>query len=439
MVQQTLVRVAKLLIGSCLLRDIELRPTTVVVALTQGIPMRRILRFVCAGVLGLSALLISEINARAETGVTDNEIRIGMWTALSGPLALLGNSAKDAVQVWVNEVNDRGGIEGRKINFIAYDDAGSPQEAQAAVRRLIDQDQVFMLISGSGSGSTLPVRQIISREKVPFVSSISSNVNLMQPFSRYIFRIYANEDSQAAGIVDWMMDKEAIKNPAIIYNSNDYGVGGYHIFEQRLKEKYHLQPAAAERYNPGDQDFTAQLLRIKAANPDGLLIYSFSQDAGIIVRQSKELGLNAKLFGGGSTSTPLLQRAAGQAAVGFTSVTTVPEIPESSQKPAAVEYRDKLKTMLYANGLPPGRPSEYDFAAYTAAKISEAAMSKVGPKLTREAFVDALESIKNFDTGVTFPVIFSKTDHEGTTQIEIVRVESDLKWHSIASEGGGKK
>src|SRR6185312_10699950 len=157
------------------------------------------------GALAVAATLFSGL-ARAEPGVTDNEIRIGMWTPLSGPVALLGQSARDGVRLWVKEINDKGGVQGRKINFISYDDAASPQEAQVAVRRLIDQDQVFMLISGSVSGSTLPVRQVITREKVPFVSSISSNMNLMKPFSRYIFRIYANEDTQALGMVEWMME-----------------------------------------------------------------------------------------------------------------------------------------------------------------------------------------------------------------------------------------
>ena len=159
----------------------------------------------CLVVFAALSLFWLAPRASAETGVSDNEIKIGMWTPLSGPVALLGQSARDAVRLWTKEINDKGGIHGRTINFIAYDDAGSPQEAQAVIRRLIDQDQVFMLISGSISGSTLPVRQIITREKVPFISSISSNMDLMKPFSRYIFRIYGNEDVQALGIIDWMM------------------------------------------------------------------------------------------------------------------------------------------------------------------------------------------------------------------------------------------
>jgi branched-chain amino acid transport system substrate-binding protein len=396
-------------------------------------PVTRKLR---ALVLATVATALSGGLVRAEPGITDNEIRIGMWTPLSGPVALLGQSARDGVRLWVKEVNERGGIHGRKINFISYDDAGSPQEAQTAIRRLIDQDQVFMLISGSVSGSTLPVRQIITREKVPFVSSISSNINLMKPFSRYIFRIYANEDSQALGIINWMMDHERIQRPAIIYNSNDYGVGGFQIYDEVLKKNYKTPSVATERYNPGDQDFTAQLLRIKGANPDGVLVYAFAQEAGIIVRQAKELGLTAKLFGGGGTSTPLLQRGAGPAAAGFTSVLVVPEIPERSDKPGVVAYREKLKAAFYPDGFPPGRPSEYDMAAYTAAKITEAALDKVGRNVAREAFVDALESMKNFDVGVTFPISYSKDNHEGTTQVEIVRVAPDLKWEAVAQSSG---
>src|SRR5438270_13490385 len=111
----------------------------------------------------------------------------------------------------------------------------------------------------------------------------------------------------------------------------------------------------------------------------------------------------------------MLQRVTEPAPSGFTSTLFVTEIPEPSDKPSVVAYREKLKAAFYPDGFPPGRPSEYDTAAYTAAKITEAALDKVGRNLTREAFVDALESMKNFDIGMTFPVSFSKDNHEGTT------------------------
>src|SRR6266704_2100574 len=106
-----------------------------------------------------------------EQGLSDSEIVLGMWTCLTGPTALLGTSARDGVQIWVNEINEAGGIHGRKLRLVVYDDGGSPQEALAAVRRLVDQDKVFMLMAGSTSGATLPVIPLINRAKIPFMAS----------------------------------------------------------------------------------------------------------------------------------------------------------------------------------------------------------------------------------------------------------------------------
>jgi branched-chain amino acid transport system substrate-binding protein len=371
--------------------------------------------------------ILAQASVAQDAGITERTIKIGSWGPLSGPVSLLGESMRDGLRVCAREVNDSGGVNGRTLELVVYDDAGSPQEAQAAIRRLLDQDQVFMLLGGSTSGSTLPVRHVISRRKVPFIASISSNMNLMDPFSRYIFRIYANEISQAQSITDWMIEHEGIKRPAIIYNSNDYGVGGYKVFSERLKKKYDMTPVAAERYNPGDQDFSAQLLSIKQANPDGLLVFSFAAEAGIIVRQANELGLTTKMFGGGGTATTLFQRGAGKAAKGFVADFVLPQFPESDH-PKVVAYREMLSKWFYPNGFPPGRPSEYDLAAYGACQVALEAFRRVGKELTREKVIDALERFDKFDIGVIFPVSYSPDNHEATDQVLIIHVNDNLEW-----------
>ena len=121
----------------------------------------------------------------------------------------------------------------------------------------------------------------------------------------------------------------------MLHTSNDYGVGGHEALTAKLKEKFNLQLAAVERYNTGDQDFSAQLLRIKQAQPDALFIWAFAAEAGIIVRQAKELGITARLFGGGGTATPLFPRGAGPAGVGFIADFVLPHLPESSTAPAS--------------------------------------------------------------------------------------------------------
>lgn len=365
----------------------------------------------------------------ADPGVTDEEVVIGAWFPLTGPLALTGTSERDAIRVWVNEVNAQGGIHGRKIRFIAYDDGASPQEALTGVRRLINQDKVFALIAGSISGATLPVVPVINRAKVPFVCSMAAHRKLLQPFSRYIFRIYANEIDQSNAFADYTAGVAKLKRPAIIYNSTDFGIGGYEITRERLAKRWGLKFAAAERYNPGDQDFSAQLLRIKQARPDGILVHSFFQDAGIIVRQGKELGLNVPYIGGSATTTPLFPRAAGRAGIGFAGVFVYPHIM-ASDDPVVTRYKEKV-AKLHPGGMPVGRPSEYDFAGYTAALVTGEALRRAGRDLTREKFIEALETFRNFETGVMWPISFSKDNHEGTSQVRMIRINERLQWEEL--------
>lgn len=366
--------------------------------------------------------------AAADPGVSDKEVVIGMWSPLTGPTALLGTSERDAIEIALAEVNAAGGVNGRRIRLVTYDDGGSPQEALAAVRRLIEQDRVFALIAGSTSGSTLPVLPLITRARIPFLASISSNRKLLDPFNRYLFRVYANEVAQAERLMEFAIQR-GIKKPAIIYTSNDYGIGGEEAVTQRLK-KENIELVARERYNQTDQDFSAQLLRVKQAGADALFVWAFAAEAGIIVRQAKELGLNIPMFGGGGTATPLFPRAAGPAAENFIAAYVVPEIPEKTDKAPVLAYRDAL-LKRYSGTLPPGRPSEYDLAGYGALKIFAEALKRAGKEPTREGVIKALETLKEFDTGVLFPVTFTETKHEGTDSVSILQISKAIEWEKI--------
>jgi branched-chain amino acid transport system substrate-binding protein len=352
-----------------------------------------------------------------------------MFAPLTGPIAPTGVPARDGVQVWVNEVNAAGGIHGRRIRFVAYDDANSPQEAASAVRRLIDQDRVFALICGSSSGPTLATLELIRNEQVPFVTCISAHRDLFKPFSRYVFRIYANEVAQAEAVADYVAGKLNAKRPAIIYNSTDFGIGGFEAMTARLRDQWNLSFVASAVYNPGDQDFNAHLLQLRAANPDVLIVHSFAAEAGIIVRQAKTLGIELPMVGGGGTPTPLFPQAAGPQGVGFVANWVFPVLPDENV-PAVSDYVSKLRQTVHPGGLPPGRPSLYDMTGYMAGTIVGEALQRAGRDVTRESFVDALETMQNFvpGKGLGYPVTFTATNHEGTSQVSLVRVNNSLQW-----------
>ena len=384
------------------------------------------------GLLGLLAgvWLASGPARAAETGVTDTEVTFGMWAAFTGPVAHLGTSTRDGFTLAVNEANAAGGIHGRKLKLVSYDDGGSPQEALAAVRRLIGQDRVFALAVGSTSGATLPVIPLINQAKIPFISGTSSNVRLLEPHSPYIFRGYPNDKWQGSRLADYVAEKGKSKRPGILYVTDDYGKGAFDVLVQRFKEKYGVSFVAAEQYNKGDQDFSAQLLRIKQSNPDAVIVWAFAPDAAIIVRQARELGITVQLYGGAGTATPLFPKGAGQVGIGYLAEYPFPFLPESSSDPAMMKYREALHR-LHPNGLPVGRPSEYDLLGFGAGRIAIEGLRRAGRDLTREKFITALESIKEFDPGVGFPVTFSKDNHEGTTQVRMLRLNEKIQWEVL--------
>ncbi|HXF83172.1 MAG TPA: ABC transporter substrate-binding protein [bacterium] len=384
-----------------------------------------------AGVL-LLLLVVSVLAAPAAVpGVSETEVVLGMWAPFTGQLSPSGVASRDGLRVWADEVNARGGIHGRRVRLVLYDDAGSPPEAVAAVRRLLSQDRGFALVCGSGGGRDIAAMDIIRESEAPFVSCITADKNLMVPFAPTVFRIYANEIYQSYELADYMAGRKGHKRVAILHNSLAFGVNGRDLMNARLKERFNLEFVAAEAYNVGEQDFRSHLLRISQARPDALVIHAFAADAGIIVRQVRELGMLMPLYGGGAVPTPLLPQAAGSVAVGIIAPWVFPVFPESDAPPVRA-YKQKLQA-LYPSGFPVGRPSLYDMTGYMAGTIVEEGLRRAGRNLTRAGFIRALETLQSFvpGGGLGFPVTFTRTDHEGSKQVVMARLNGRLQWELL--------
>jgi branched-chain amino acid transport system substrate-binding protein len=372
--------------------------------------------------LALAAVVLAAAAVSAEDGVTKDAVSIGYFSVMTGPVNLAGTSGWDGFRLYIDDVNKKGGVHGRKINLVGpYDEACKPSEAVAVVNKFIHQDKVFAIAGGGCSGATLAALPAIKDSRIPFLITISTHVKFMQPQLPNVFRAgTVPDDILTTALADTAAKQFNAKRPAILYVANDYGKGGAAGITKRL-EKYKITPIAQEPYNVGDSDFSAQVLRLKRENPDLVFLYAYHKEAGIIVRQAAELGLKTKWLGSGATSTPLFPQAAGEAGVGFVSVQPIPQLTESDQADVAA-YRAKLAA-LYPGGVPAGRPSDYDMFNYGGAKVVVEALQKTGNDLTRQRFFDALESLRNVQTGTTFPVTFTKDDHEGSkgaTFIEIL-------------------
>lgn len=382
---------------------------------------------------GMLAIVISilapGVSKAAEVpGVTDDTILLGAHAPLTGPLTATGASCHDGWQIYLDMINDAGGVNGRKIKTIWEDDGCIPSKSIAALRKLIHRDRVFAIVAGVCSNAILPALPLIEEEKIPYFTSHCSAPALTKPLKKFIFRagnIPANLQARALG----MLAVEHFKSTriGILHLSDEYGVSQRNPLISYLDE-HEIKPVAVESYNPGDVDYTSQLTRLKDANADAVIFIAWLADGAKMVQQAKRMGFNPRWIGTPATGEEPFAVLAGDAAVGTFHMWNGKYLVSDTQVPIIARFREEFKKRV---GEKPGRPSSGDLVNYSGAMVFVEALKRAGRDLTREKLVEALESIKNFDTPLADPVNFSATEHQGEHCVTFLVCEPNLKRHLL--------
>jgi len=368
------------------------------------------------------ALLGSGPGAAAEVGVTDTTVRIGVLTEMTGPFTLFGRGVKDGWTLHIEDVNARGGVHGRKIEMIFGDQQASGAKAIAAAKRLIEVDKVFALVGGGITPATVPVIPLINESKIPFVVTITSNPKLTTPLSRYIFRPSVSpDDVNAQAMVEFAWKAKGLRKIAILSGADEYGKGGADALVARLKA-HGTSPVAHETFNIGDTNFNSQVLRLKAAAPDAVLVYGFTKEVAIILRQVRELGLDTTIVLSQGTGGALFVELAKEYAVGAYNVWYTGPAIDAPTTPVTQAFWTKFRNRF--PGYPPSVPNIVDMVSYAGAMVFEEALKRAGRDLTQDKFIAAMETIKNFDPtgGLTNPISFSPTSHQGAKTVRVYQI-----------------
>ncbi len=250
--------------------------------------MKRISCLVVAG-----GLILGSAPAFSDT----NEIVIGEVGSLTGAEATFGLSNKNGLAMAVEAVNAAGGIKGKKVRVITYDDQGKPEEAATAMTRLITKDKVTAVVGEVASSRSIAMAPIAQANKVPMVSGSSTNPKVTQ-IGNYIFRVCYIDPFQGPVMARFVIDTLKIKKAAIFKDiKNDYSMGLSQFFKE-IFVKAGGQVVSEQSYSAGDFDFKAQLTAIRAAKPEFVYLPGYYTDVGLIMRQARELGINVP-FGGG--------------------------------------------------------------------------------------------------------------------------------------------
>lgn len=377
------------------------------------------------------ALGVSYGAVAAEPGVTENKIVIGAYGPLTGPAAFVGLGGRDGLELAVQEINEAGGIHGREIEVIFEDDGFSPTTALAAAKKLVERDNVFMVFGVSGSNPTVGTLDYVKAQKVPTYISIASAPQVTHPFSRYLFRGGTTEAARYGELyAEFLTQFLQAERIAILSGSDEFPKNEGDATERFLKEWYDMEPVLRVEFKVGDKDFTPQLLQIKEADPEVIMTLGHVTEASIIVRQARELGLEQPIFGSGAMVDNALIANAGLAAEGFMGGWLTPLFLDSNH-PDMVAFRSAWD----ANhpDAPAGRPNVFDLLGYGDMHVVAEGLRRAGEDLTREGFIDALETLDGYRISeVATPRTFTDWHHIGNLRMQMMVVLNQhwvpLRW-----------
>ena len=332
-------------------------------------------------------------NPNAATG---KPLVIGEYGSLTGSTATFGISARNGIDLAVEEVNAAGGVLGRPVKVIVEDDAGKPEEAAAAVTKLVNQDRVIAVVGEVASTRSLAGARVCQPAGVPMVTPASTNPQVTE-VGDFVFRTCFIDPFQGTVMAKFARDHLKVERVAILRDiKNDYSVGLADFFKKTFAE-LGGKLVGDESYSEGDTDFRAQLTNLKATNPQALFVPGYYTEVGLIARQAREKGLTVPLMGGDGWDSPKLAEIAGDAVNGcyFSNHYTV-----ESTEPRVQEFVKSYKAKY--NEVPDAMAA----LGYDAAKILFNALATAG-STDAKAIRDALAATKDF-TGVTGTITIDK-------------------------------
>lgn len=263
--------------------------------------------FCAASVLALICASTTSVFAAKED---PNVIKVGEVGSMTGSEATFGTSTHKGIQLAVDEINAAGGIKGKKIQVIALDNQGKPEEAAVATTKLITQDKVVAILGEVASTRSLAMAPIAQRNKVPMITPSSTNPKVTE-IGNYIFRVCFIDPFQGLVMAKFAKETLKISKVAILRDvKNDYSVGLADVFAMTFK-KMGGQIVEDKSYSAGDMDFKSQLTAIGAKKPEAIFVPGYYTEVGLIGRQARELGVQVPLLGGDGWDSPKLKEIGG--------------------------------------------------------------------------------------------------------------------------------
>ena len=364
-----------------------------------------------------------------QQGVSADTVTIGAFGPITGPAAYIGLAGRDGMNLAIKEINAAGGIHGRKIAAVFEDDAHSPTRALAGVKKLVEQDKVFAIMSVGGSNATVGSVDYVKEKGVVMYVSIASAPPVTWPFAKNLFRGGTTETARYGELyAEYLAGNAKNKRIAIMHGREEYPRNEGDATIAKLKSWFDMTPVARVEFNINDKDFTSQLIEVQKSNPDVIAFFGNPAEAAIAMRQARELGIKQPFFVGSNMVDPSLITAARTNAEGVTGFSLIPYLPGSTA--AEIKTWEANWRKEYPSA-PAGRPNNFDLLAYGDMHVLAEGMRRAGKNLTTESLIKGLESIRDYRVGpVATPRTFATNHHIGNLTLVPMTVKGG-QWEPV--------
>lgn len=369
--------------------------------------------------IALAALALSP--ALAETGVTDTEIRIGEISPQSGPVASVGEAFTLGTRLAIEEINAKGGINGRKVTLFLEDDGAQPGRTFPAAKKLIEQNQVFAFNGTSGSANVLAMLPLLEKDNIPAIVSWAPN-NLVYETSLRpnVFVIGASYTETFEAALKYIHEKAAPKDAVygVIRQDDAFGETIEAAFD-RVAKTHPLKEGIRLKFKRGQTEFGAEALQLQKAGVNVLVNGTITGGAASLFKAMRQANLNVLSTNVYTELMPTSIKL--QQPGGYTYL--VGDYVAGVEEPAGQAVIDKIKTRFGADEA--AKVNRYTFISYASMLTFAEAASRCGKDLTRKCYIEKLRAMKGFSTGgLTAAITFSEKEQRAAQGSRVYEVDA---------------
>jgi branched-chain amino acid transport system substrate-binding protein len=340
--------------------------------------------------VAMSALALALGSAQAQTatqGISKNEILIGTILDISGPIAAFGKQSRGGMQLRVDEINEQGGINGRKLKLLVEDDAYDPKKAVLVTQKLVNQDKVFAVVGHTGTAHNNASMPIQFEKNVINFLPITAAREMYEPFHRLKFSFAATYYDQMRGGLPELFKRKQYAKPCVIYQDDEFGLEVFRGAEWAMKSmgKEFVEKTT---YKRGATDFSSQVARMKSSGCDLVVLGTIIRETIGTIGESRKTGFSPDFFGSSASYTDLIHKLGGKAMDGLYAMHTAEQPYPDSTDDKIRFWSTKYRTRFNEE------PTVFSAYGYMIIDTFAVGARNAGPNLNIDSFIKSMETTK---------------------------------------------